>query len=60
MEARRIIGFSLDGDYLAFEQYGQHDWSDNRSGRSKIEIIDARADQFVGGLAGSRMPVFGR
>jgi predicted secreted protein len=47
--ARRVIGFSPDGRYFAFEQYGVQDWSDNHSGYSEIAIIDAENDTFVGG-----------
>jgi predicted secreted protein len=47
--ARRIIGFSPDGNYFAFEQYGTLDWSDTHSGWSEIAIIDTRTDGFVGG-----------
>ena len=46
--ARRIIGFSPDGHYFAFEQYGTLDWSDVNSGWSEIAIIDTQTDQFVG------------
>ncbi|CAN7286605.1 DUF2259 domain-containing protein [Mesorhizobium sp. LjNodule214] len=47
--ARRIIGFSPDGTYFAFEQYGQLDAGASDSGYSEIDIIDTRTDQFVGG-----------
>jgi predicted secreted protein len=47
--ARRIIGFSPDGRYFAFEQYGTQDWSDNQSGYSEIAVIDTDDDAFVGG-----------
>ena len=47
--ARRIIGFSPDGRYFAFEQYGTQDWSDNQSGYSEIAVIDTNDDSFVGG-----------
>jgi predicted secreted protein len=47
--ARRIIGFSPDGAYFAFEQYGVRDWSESHSGWSEIAIIDTRTDQFLGG-----------
>ena len=45
--ARRIIGFSPDGNYFAFEQYGEIDAA--VSGWSQIDIIDTRTDEFVGG-----------
>lgn len=47
--ARRIIGFSPDGAYFAFEQYGQLDAGASGSGWSQIDIIDTRTDEFVGG-----------
>ncbi|MER8424354.1 DUF2259 domain-containing protein [Mesorhizobium sp. M1403] len=47
--ARRIIGFSPDGNYFAFEQYGTLDAGASDSGWSEIEIIDTRTDEFVGG-----------
>lgn len=47
--ARRIIGFSADGAYFAFEQYGTLDAGASDSGYSEIDIIDTRTDQFVGG-----------
>ncbi len=47
--ARRILGFSPDGHYFAFEQHGMLDWSETNSGWSEIAIIDTRTDQFVGG-----------
>lgn len=47
--ARRIIGFSPDGNYFAFEQYGTLDAGASDSGWSEIDIIDTRTDQFVGG-----------
>jgi len=47
--ARRIIGFSPDGHYFAFEQYGRLDWSETSSGWSEIAIIDTQSDLFVGG-----------
>jgi predicted secreted protein len=47
--ARRIIGFSPDGNYFAFEQYGTLDAGASDSGYSEIDIIDTRTDQFVGG-----------
>ncbi len=47
--ARRVIGFSPDGTYFAFEQYGTLDWSDTHSGWSQIAIIDTRTDELVGG-----------
>ncbi|MFD2056192.1 DUF2259 domain-containing protein [Mesorhizobium calcicola] len=47
--ARRIIGFSPDGNYFAFEQYGQLDAGASASGYSEIDIIDTRTDEFVGG-----------
>jgi predicted secreted protein len=47
--ARRIVGFSPDGNYFAFEQYGQLDAGASASGWSEIDIIDTRTDQFVGG-----------
>ncbi|MCP9229085.1 hypothetical protein NMG46_02305 [Mesorhizobium sp. LMG 17147] len=46
--ARRIIGFSPDGNYFAFEQYGTLDAGASDSGWSEIDIIDTRTDQFVG------------
>ena len=46
---RRIIGFSPDGRYFAFEQYGTLDWSESDSGYSEIAILDTQTDQFVGG-----------
>lgn len=45
--ARRIIGFSPDGRYFAFEQYGELDAA--VSGWSQIDIIDTSTDEFVGG-----------
>ncbi|ESZ28367.1 hypothetical protein X733_26080 [Mesorhizobium sp. L2C067A000] len=45
--ARRIIGFSPDGKYFAFEQYGELDAA--VSGWSQIDIIDTSTDEFVGG-----------
>ncbi|RWP78090.1 DUF2259 domain-containing protein [Mesorhizobium sp.] len=47
--ARRIIGFSPDGNYFAFEQYGTLDAGVSDSGWSEIDIIDTRTDEFVGG-----------
>ena len=47
--ARRIIGFSPDGAYFAFEQYGELDGGASASGYSEIDIIDTRNDEFVGG-----------
>ncbi|WP_027142877.1 DUF2259 domain-containing protein [Mesorhizobium sp. WSM3626] len=47
--ARRIIGFSPDGVYFAFEQYGTLDAGASASGYSEIDIIDIRTDEFVGG-----------
>lgn len=47
--ARRIVGFSPDGNYFAFEQYGTLDAGASDSGYSEIDIIDTRTDQFVGG-----------
>lgn len=47
--ARRIVGFSPDGNYFTFEQYGQLDAGASASGWSEIDIIDTRTDQFVGG-----------
>ncbi|WP_095082805.1 DUF2259 domain-containing protein [Mesorhizobium sophorae] len=47
--ARRIIGFSPDGNYFAFEQYGTLDAGASNSGYSQIDIIDTRTDAFVGG-----------
>jgi len=47
--ARRIIGFSPDGAYFAFEQYGELDAGASASGYSQIDIIDTRTDDFVGG-----------
>ena len=47
--ARRIIGFSPDGNYFAFEQYGTLDAGASDSGYSEIDIIDTSTDQFVGG-----------
>lgn len=47
--ARRIIGFSPDGSYFAFEQYGTLDAGASGSGWSQIDVIDIRTDQFVGG-----------
>lgn len=45
--ARRIIGFSPDGKYFAFEQYGELDAA--VSGWSQIDIIETSTDEFVGG-----------
>ena len=45
--ARRIIGFSPDGRYFAFEQYGELDAA--ISGWSQIDIIDTSTDDYVGG-----------
>jgi predicted secreted protein len=42
--ARRVIGFSPDGAYFAFEQYGTLDRTDTHSGWSEIAIIDTRTD----------------
>ncbi len=47
--ARRVIGFSPDGNYFAFEQFGTLDWSDTHTGWSEIAIIDTRTDEFAGG-----------
>jgi predicted secreted protein len=47
--ARRIIGFSPDGTYFAFEQYGTLDAGASDSGWSEIDIIDTRTDEFAGG-----------
>lgn len=47
--ARRIIGFSPDGAYFAFEQYGTLDAGASGSGWSQIDIIDTRTDELVGG-----------
>ncbi|MER9933789.1 DUF2259 domain-containing protein [Mesorhizobium sp. M0088] len=47
--ARHIIGFSPDGAYFAFEQYGTLDAGASDSGWSQIDIIDTRTDQLVGG-----------
>ena len=47
--ARRVIGFSPDGNYFAFEQYGELDTGASGSGWSQIDIIDTRTDDFVGG-----------
>jgi predicted secreted protein len=47
--ARRILGFSPDGRYFAFEQYGTLDWSESDSGYSEIAILDTQNDTFVGG-----------
>ncbi|WIW53885.1 DUF2259 domain-containing protein [Mesorhizobium mediterraneum] len=47
--ARRIIGFSPDGNYFAFEQYGTLDVGVSDSGWSEIDIIDTRTAEFVGG-----------
>ncbi|RUV48309.1 DUF2259 domain-containing protein [Mesorhizobium sp. M5C.F.Ca.IN.020.29.1.1] len=44
-----FIGFSPDGTYFAFEQYGTLDAGASNSGWSEIEIIDTRTDEFVGG-----------
>ncbi|URK89250.1 DUF2259 domain-containing protein (plasmid) [Rhizobium sp. RCAM05350] len=49
--ARHIFGFSLDGDYFAFEQYGVLDWSDSDSGWSEITILDTRTGKIVGDKA---------
>jgi predicted secreted protein len=40
--ARRIIGFSPDGRYFAFEQYGSRNWSDNHSGYSEFAAYDGQ------------------
>ncbi|WP_292404955.1 DUF2259 domain-containing protein [Mesorhizobium sp.] len=47
--ARRIIGFSPDGTYFAFEQYGTLDGGASDSGWSEIDIIETRTAEFVGG-----------
>lgn len=47
--ARRIIGFSPDGRYFAFERYGQLDAGTSASGYSEIDIIDTRSDESIGG-----------
>lgn len=47
--ARHIIGFSPDGAYFAFEQYGALDAGASDSGWSQIDIIDTRTNQLVGG-----------
>ncbi|WP_287092263.1 hypothetical protein [Mesorhizobium sp.] len=44
-----FIGFSPDGTYFAFEQYGTLDAGASNSGWSEIDIIDTRTDEFVGG-----------
>jgi predicted secreted protein len=46
--ARRIIGFSADGRYFAFEQYGTLDWSESDSGWSEIRIIDTTTSTVLG------------
>jgi predicted secreted protein len=47
--ARRIIGFSPDGNYFAFEQYGVLDRADSHSGWSEIDIVDTQSGQLLGG-----------
>jgi predicted secreted protein len=47
--ARRIIGFSPDGGYFAFEQYGVLDRADSHSGWSEIDITDTQTGQFAAG-----------
>ncbi len=46
--ARHIIGFSPDGIYFAYEQFGTLDWSESNSGWSEINIIDTRTGRIVG------------
>lgn len=43
--ARHLIGFSPDGTYFAFEQYGQLDAGASASGYSEIDIIDIGTDE---------------
>lgn len=45
--ALEIIGFSSDGRYFAFEQYGEEDGSGALY--SEIAVIDVSTDQFVAG-----------
>jgi predicted secreted protein len=47
--ARRVIGFSADGAYFAFEQYGTLDRADSHSGWSEIAIVDTRTDEPAAG-----------
>jgi predicted secreted protein len=47
--ARRVIGFSPDGGYFAFEQYGVLDGTESHSGWSEIAIIDTQTDEVIGG-----------
>jgi predicted secreted protein len=47
--ARRVIGFSPDGAYFAFEQYGTLDRTDSHSGWSEIAILDTRTDEPAAG-----------
>lgn len=47
--ARRIIGFSPDGAYFAFEQYGVLDGADAHPGWSEIAVIDTQTSEVVGG-----------
>ncbi|WP_210240427.1 hypothetical protein [Mesorhizobium comanense] len=47
--ARRIVGVLPDGAYFAFEQYGELDAGASVPGYSQSDIIDTRADEFVGG-----------
>src|SRR5471030_2236845 len=47
--ARRVIGFSPDGAYFAFEQYGTLDRADSHSGWSEIAIVDTRTDEPAAG-----------
>jgi predicted secreted protein len=46
--ARRIIGFSPDGSYFAFEQYT--DIYDEDAAFSEIVVIDTNTDRFVPGM----------
>jgi predicted secreted protein len=47
--ARRVIGFSPDGAYFAFEQFGTLDRAESHSGWSEIAIVDTRTDEPAAG-----------
>jgi len=47
--ARRVIGFSPDGAYFAFEQYGVLDGAEAHPGWSEIAIIDTQTGEPVAG-----------
>ena len=51
--SRHVIGFSADGRYFAFEQYGAQDGSGFPY--AEIFIIDTQADSWVAGSPDSRL-----